>query len=155
VPGFSPFAVIRNVIIITIMNPRQFKDSIRHAILDESGNVVPCGLLEWAWWLESNRGHQIIEQTEILGYKVSTIFAGIDMQYMPGRRPLWFETMVFKPPEYNASLDRMYRREAGFAERYSTLKEAIQGHAEGIEWLKAHLSTGRSASFPESGETVT
>jgi hypothetical protein len=108
----------------------------RHAILDESGNVVECDLMTWAMWLEKNR-QRIIEQDQVEELWVSTIFMGLDHSYRPKGPPLWFETMVFHEPEYEPRLDRMIRPEAGYCERYTTIQEARAGHAAAIEWIKA------------------
>jgi hypothetical protein len=126
------------------MKPYQSK--IRHAVLDESGNVIEAGLLEWAHWFELNRGHRVIQQDTIEGHLVSTVFGGLDLQYDPNGPPLWFETLVFDPAEYDPSRDRMCREEAGFQERYSTLQEAIKGHALAVEWLKERIYANRSVT---------
>ncbi|HEX3445807.1 MAG TPA: hypothetical protein VHS80_13910 [Chthoniobacterales bacterium] len=107
----------------------------RHAILDESGNVVECDLITWAMWFEKSR-QRIIEQDQIGDLWVSTIFIGLNHQYGRGP-PLWFETMVFHEPEYEPGLDRMIRPEAGYCERYTTIQEARAGHAAAIEWIRA------------------
>jgi hypothetical protein len=107
----------------------------RHAILDESGNVVECDLLTWAIWFEKSR-QRIIEQDTVEGLWVSTIFMGLNHQYGRGK-PLWFETMVFHEPQYDPDFDRMRREPAGYSERYTTIQEARAGHAAAIEWIKA------------------
>jgi hypothetical protein len=119
----------------------------RHGILDEDGNVVECDLMTWALWFERSR-QRIIEQDEIEGFWVSTIFMGLDHQYLPKGRPLWFETMVFHAPEYDPEHDRMRRQEAGYCERYSTLKEARRGHLAAVEWLRQHQFTKESRADP-------
>lgn len=109
-----------------------------YALLDESGNVIPATLLEWARWMEGNR-HRVIEQIELPGdIKVSTVFLGLDHQYALHGPPLWFETMVFGPErtEYSKLLGRdwTYRPELGYCERYTTLQQAKAGHDEAVQW---------------------
>jgi len=121
------------------MKRRPLSDKIRHAVLDESGNVIECGLLEWARWLELNRGQRVIEQDVIEDYLVSTVFVGIALDPWIEGPIRWFETMVFLPAEYNPRRNRMQREEAGFQRRYATLGEAIKGQAEAVEWLRERI----------------
>jgi hypothetical protein len=116
---------------------------LRHAILDESGNVVECDLLSWAMWLGKSR-QRIIEQEEVAGLWVSTIFMGLDHSYLPGSPPLWFETIVFEAPEYEPALAMMIRAGAGYASRYTTIQEARAGHAAALEWIKARKAEAGS-----------
>jgi hypothetical protein len=107
----------------------------RYAVLDESGNVILCDLLSWAQWFELTP-QRIIEQDQIEDYFVSTIFMGLNYQYVPEAAPLWFETIVFAAADYEPFLERMVRPEAGWSQRYETLQEARVGHQLAIEWLK-------------------
>lgn len=103
-----------------------------YAVLDESGNVVPCDLLTWAYWLERGRAQRIIAQEDLPGgYWLSTVFLGLNHQYAPGAPPLWFETMVFAPPDgkYSELLGRvpLHGPEVS-CDRYNSLPEALAGH---------------------------
>src|ERR1700757_772266 len=71
----------------------------RHAVLDENGEAQPASLLEWATWIENGRSQRMIERIDVLRelpglepdlYTVSTVFLGLNHQYVPGGKPLWF-----------------------------------------------------------------
>ena len=116
----------------------------QHALLDESGNVVPCDLMTWAHWLEENRAQRIIAQEDLPhGYWISTVFLGLNHQWMLGQPPLWFETMVFKPPTNVPSPITGKIHKLGpeaFCDRYTTLEEARSGHeiikAKWLGWFR-------------------
>src|SRR3979490_3418928 len=77
----------------------KFAPELRHAILNEKGEVVPCDLMTWARWLEENRAHRVIVQDDLPhGYWISTVFLGLNHSYF-NAPPLWFETMVFEPSD--------------------------------------------------------
>lgn len=100
-------------------------------ILDEDERVQIVTLNEWANWMGEHRKERILERDEIDGYLVSTIFLGLDHQWVPDGRPLYWETMIFNPPDDPKELGDNI-----FMERYSTAKEARAGHAAAIAWLK-------------------
>jgi hypothetical protein len=113
------------------------KGGIRHAVLTEDGEVMECDLMTWAQWLEKNRSHRIIAQEELPGgYFLSTVFLGLNHQYAPRGKPLWFETMIFSPPTGEVSLITGKVHKIGaevYCKRYSTLAEALAGHREAKE----------------------
>jgi hypothetical protein len=115
-----------------------------HWILNESGEVIPASLMEWAMWFEKNP-QRVIQQDYIEDHKVSTIFEGLDIYYglHDSRRPIVFETMIFGPPEQTVWFDGTKRmmRPSLWQERDCTLKEALKRHQEGIEWLKDYLKS--------------
>lgn len=82
-------------------------------------------ILEWATWFET--GDRIVEQTQIGGVKISTVFLGIDYQYGEGE-PLLFETMIFGGDDDE------------YQERYSTWDEAVKGHQFACEKVKEKLN---------------
>jgi hypothetical protein len=109
----------------------KFAPELRHAILNEKGEVVPCDLMTWARWLEENRAHRVIVQEDLPhGYKISTVFLGLNHSYFRGP-PLWFETMVFEPSDGKPSPITGKIHKLGneaFCDRYTTLEEARSGH---------------------------
>lgn len=114
----------------------------RHAVLDESGNVVPATLFEWAFWLEkAGDRHRVIQQDYPGEYKVSTVFIGLELGWNP-ERPLWFETMVFGPEEETEWFDgtKKMMRKSLWTGRCATLAQAKAQHEEGHKWLAAHLA---------------
>jgi hypothetical protein len=82
-------------------------------ILRDKEIIKTDNLSEWGKSMEFP--NRIIEQTEIQGIKISTVFLGIDHAFF-GEEPLLFETMIF-----GGELD-------GYQERYSTWDEAYKAH---------------------------
>lgn len=87
-------------------------------ILNGKEAVHEPDLLKWCKWFEENE--RIVKQDNINGIKVSTVFLGIDHQYLEGP-PLLFETMIF-----GGEHDQ-------FMERYSSWEDAEQGHKHALE----------------------
>jgi hypothetical protein len=115
---------------------------LRYAVLDESGNVIPATLIEWGMWCWRKDRQRIIQQDEIAGYLVSTVFVGVNMAFSAEAPPLWFETMVFADPEIIRNSLR--REEASYQRCYTTLAEAKAGHMDAINWLRINkLARGR------------
>lgn len=88
---------------------------------------VPCeDLFEWARWFE--RTDRRVAFTEFKnGVQVSTVFLGIDHNFMSEIEPLLFETCVF------------YKEGSEVQSRYYTWDEALKGHEELIEELAKTL----------------
>lgn len=93
-----------------------------HYTLD--GNTpVPChNLLEWARWYETS--DRIVAQTEVNGFRVSTVFLGIDHGWRG--TPILFETMVFPDPPTGP-----------IQYRYQTWEQAEEGHSEVIALVES------------------
>lgn len=82
---------------------------------------VPASLLEWANWFE--KADRSVAQTQGDGYRVSTVFLGLDHRFCGDGPPLLFETMVFSDDDDEDM------------SRYSTWDEAIAGHERTVaEW---------------------
>lgn len=79
-------------------------------------------LLKWAKWFET--ADRIIGRTIVGKETVSTVFLGIDHN-LGGKKLHLFETMIFPDGE-------LYKR-------YSTWKEAEEGHNIAVEVLKKGL----------------
>lgn len=105
-------------------------------ILDEDKRPVRArSVREWAEWYErasANDGRRVAETlTEF--HRVSTVFLGIDHQWVKGP-PILFETMVFETAKtlMRSALDgslREYHEEMdGECWRYSTWSDAEAGH---------------------------
>lgn len=100
-----------------------------HYIL-EGHKPVPCDLMTWARWLETNRANKHVADDYIENppgvtgaVRVSTVFLGLDHGY-GGGPPILFETMIFGGPHN----EEMWR--------YSTWEEAEAGHARAVEIAK-------------------
>lgn len=82
-------------------------------ILDKNHRPVPCpSLMKWGRWLEAQWNRRVDDTILPNGYRVSTIFLGLDHSFGEGP-PLIFESMTF--PGYDQ-------------ERYSTWEQAAAGH---------------------------
>jgi hypothetical protein len=117
----------------------------RFAIL-VNGEVVPCGLDKWAQWLEEHRNEKIIDRCETQTYLVSTVFMGYNHALLQSVRPQWFETMIFdksaaeKAEENETAALEGKLGETIYCERYTTLREAREGHQGAIAWLWGELA---------------
>ena len=101
-------------------------------ILLEDHTPVPIesdheSLTIWANWM-SNCENIIVKQEEIDGFKISTVFLGLDHNWYSSDRPLLFETMIFH--SNFKSTDEEYK------ERCSTWDEALIQHAQTVEFIK-------------------
>lgn len=102
---------------------------------DKRGKPIP--MMVWAKLFE-NKSYKIIEQTLLPNKRlVSTVWLGLDHSFGCSSKPFIFETMVFKRKfTGNFKKDRKMAQELDTL-RYSTLKEAKQGHKELCEkWGK-------------------
>jgi len=89
------------------------------SILDESGNLKPCEVLEWAAWFEST--DRAVALDEINGWRISTVFFGLD-------HCLW-ETIVFNPEDENV-----------YQTRYASRESAEEGHRKAILWAEKQIA---------------
>jgi len=98
---------------------------------------MPASILEWG--KQSQGSQRYIAQDHLFGFFVSTVFLGLNHQYSPGKPPLWFETMIFDrwKGDYNCVTGHPNQFIDLYVDRYTTREEALLGHQEAIEWLKA------------------
>lgn len=75
--------------------------------------------LKWAQWFEA-APERVLKQEWVGDARVSTVFLGIDHNFMGGYEPILWETMIFGG-EHD-----------GYQERYSSRQEAEQGHVEAV-----------------------
>lgn len=113
------------------MKEDKFKLENQYFKLDKDNNVIPCTLYEWGEFLEEARtnGKKIVKQEEVKGKFISTVFLGLNHNFYKGG-PLIFETMVFEEGKDGGPLGYEI-----YCERYSTWKEAEEGHIKAIEWV--------------------
>jgi len=86
-------------------------------------------LLTWARWFETADRH--VANEIVNGYRISTVFLGIDHRFSGEGPPLLFETMVF--PNGGEHLDDMQEQ---FCERAATWEEAEACHRRGVEFVR-------------------
>jgi hypothetical protein len=90
---------------------------------------------EWATWFCNSERH--VGETDVKGYRVSTVFLGLDHSHGDGD-PVLFETMVFDPAGESVSMDR-----------YCTWAEAEAGHTMAVAALGviAAVATGETGAL--------
>jgi len=100
--------------------------SLGHYILEDR-QPVRVDLMTWARWMEEHRIDRIVAKWDYKLGEVSTVFLGLDHQWDPDGPPLLFETMVFGGIE------------DGYCDRYTTWREAEQGHMEVCQRIRDQL----------------
>jgi hypothetical protein len=94
----------------------------RYFILKDDKPVQVDSVIEWA---NSIYNHKVIDRTKIRkGVEVSTVFLGLNHSWLPGARPILFETMIFGGPH------DMYQ------ERYTNIELAEEGHKRAVKLAK-------------------
>jgi hypothetical protein len=106
--------------------------SRKHWVLDANGEPVETDLLTWALWMETDDRVLWRDCDEQTGWRVSTIFLGIDHNFSLEKGPpvLW-ETMVFGGPL------------SGEGERYTSKADAREGHRRMCAKVMEVLAAGR------------
>lgn len=89
--------------------------------LDENKNCVPCSVEEYSRKFESDKKR--VAYDEVKEKRISTVFLGIDHQFVDNGTPLLFETMIFPLDSF---MDE-------YCERYSTWQEAEEGHKKVLQ----------------------
>ena len=128
--------------------------SLEWFILNPDHTVTKTGNFEEYAKLMADRDLKIVAQTVGAGDRfVSTVFLGIDHQWMDGGRPLIFETMIFekgwltkKRPPINWKRLKPRKQRPNertdihdWQDRYSTWDEAVIGHAHALGLLQAEF----------------
>lgn len=95
-------------------------------ILDEQNIPRPANSFdEYSDWLAENFDKKIVNQEEVKGRYVSTVFLGLDHSYDFGT-PVLFETMIF-PTKGNYSEIYM--------DRCHDYEEAQKMHQKAVQWV--------------------
>ena len=98
-------------------------------ILKNKKTIPTDDIIEWGKWFET-ANRRVAETTLKNGLWVSTVFLGLDHNFLVGGKPKIFETMVF-PTDEMGELD---------CERYSTWEEAEEGHKKMVKkWSKKEI----------------
>lgn len=95
-------------------------------ILGPDGKTpVPCDLMTWARFFQTNNDAKIVKQETVNDARVSTVFLGLDHRFGGDGPPILWETMIFggKHDDYQ--------------ERYSSYEDAVAGHAKAVELAEA------------------
>lgn len=101
---------------------RASRPSWEHKYILDGKTPVPCpNVLKWARWFETANRH--VAKTQTNNGEVSTVFLGINHNWLPNGPPILFETMVF-----GGIFDKD-------CERYSTWEEAEEGHKRKVKYV--------------------
>jgi hypothetical protein len=95
----------------------------QYILVDHKPQPEPS-LRKWARWFEEF-GNRRVAETQVGDRRVSTVFLGLDHQFLDTGPPLLFETMIFGP--YSSD---------DYQERCSTWQEAEEQHARAVVWTK-------------------
>lgn len=68
----------------------------------------------------------------INGYRISTVWLGIDFGFIPSPKPLIFETKIFKEKE----IEEEDKWDGTYMDRYFSYEEALEGHKKACEYVK-------------------
>ncbi len=99
--------------------------NLERYILDADGQPIPePDLLTWAQWMGTG-DHQVLAREQVGRFRVSTVFLGLDHNWIGGDLVLW-ETRVF-----GGKLD-------GETDRYTSKAEALKGHKCMVERVGEH-----------------
>lgn len=132
---------------------------------------VPCDdLLEWARWMEGADSR--VFETTVGEYWVSTVFLGLDHNWLRDGEPLLFETMIFFIPsrqlerrpgegllEYGKRKCKMDETAAdqelvNYQKRYYTWLEAEAGHEAAVRLAERSAGVSRTAAGHQPVATV-
>lgn len=94
--------------------------------LNPDKTYTPCTTEEWCEQIEqmAREGTKHVNSDEIEDKWVSTVWLGLDHQWDDDKQPLLYETMIF-----------VKEGEEIYCSRYSTWKEAEEGHKHAIQWV--------------------
>ncbi len=95
----------------------------------------PLDLMEWAR-LHEDRDYMIVAQHWIRGWMVSTVWLGLNHNWIGSGPPVIFETMVFPPGDEAGEHGTMSEE---YCERYSTEEAAQAGHDRALSWVREKL----------------
>jgi len=104
-----------------------------HYILDDQQRPVPLpdeDLMKWARWFGQANELRTVGWDIYAGCKISTVFLGLDHNFMDNGPPILWETMVFGGP-----MDQYQQRCSG------TWEQAEAMHAAVVEKVKAKMET--------------
>lgn len=100
----------------------------RYWVLEKDHSVREGTREEWGEQIEDPRTRRV-GYTRVGKLRVSTVFLGIDHNFLEDGPPLLFETMVFGD-------------ESELQERYSTYEEALIGHRATVALMRARGHRG-------------
>ena len=93
-----------------------------------------CPILEWSKFFEKSDNRRVAEE-QVGDFWISTVFLGIDHSWGFGTKPILFESMVFDETKKVKGLIEV----DGYTRRYSTWKEAENGHRKIVRAIRAKV----------------
>lgn len=86
-----------------------------------------CKPITYEEWIESFKdiSYKIIKKDNVGPYIISTVWLGINHQFLPAESPMIFETMIFCEDKK----DELYHE----MQRYTYKEQAIEGHDEMVQ----------------------
>jgi hypothetical protein len=96
-------------------------------------------ILHWEYAFKSQYFPKHVAEEIIEGYRVSTVWLGLNHASFSAKKPIIFETMIFPEEDAAIPLDEI----ESFQERYSTLAEAERGHKAACRYVKKLLHKAR------------
>lgn len=86
----------------------------------------------WEWRVKRMLFSRHVGEDFINGYRISTVWLGLDFGFIPSQKPQIFETVIFKEKETEEE-DKWDER---YMERYFSYEEAVEGHNRACEHVK-------------------
>lgn len=111
----------------------------RHWILDPNGEPIPAiNFIVWAQWFDRNDADaRRVAETRTKLFWVSTVFLGLDHNFLGDGPPLTFESMAFRQPrarDIRAVIPESPLIEAEeLCDRYTTRAQALAGHSQMVD----------------------
>lgn len=87
----------------------------------------------WEWGVKMMLFPKHVGEDFINGYRISTVWLGLDHGLGCSPKPLIFETMIFKEEDIEEEEDKW---DEIYMERYSSYEEALEGHKKTCEYVK-------------------
>jgi hypothetical protein len=112
--------------------------------------------IDTATWEQklADEEYRFVAQHWVRGWKVSTVWLGLDHNFGGGGPPLIFETMIFAPADVTVGRDNAVRRALPvpadldqYQERYPTEAAAQAGHDRALAAVVAQLGDDASADI--------
>jgi len=108
----------------------------------------PMDAMTWARMVE-DRDYSVVAQHWVRGWKVSTVWLGIDHNFTRQGPPVIFETMIFAPKDVTIGREEPPWDVAGimadldqYQERYATETAAQAGHDRALAAMVGQLGDG-------------
>jgi len=100
----------------------------RQYVIDGDGRpLFLCeDVMVWGEWFET--ASRVVARTVIGEVCISTIFLGLDHNWEPDGPPILWETIIFGGPHDQ------------YEDRYSTLEDAVAGHARVVAFCRPKAS---------------